>query len=607
MVADNGREPGAASGWGRHDEDWQQAFDALVEHARELRGFSLRDLFAQDPTRFERYSLTVSGGSAASQAGAPTTAGSAPAAEPKGEPTAETPAELFIDYSKHLATERTYELLFDLARASGVEEARRAMFAGEKINLTEDRPVLHVALRGRGERRFLVDGEDVTPQIQAVLEKMRRFSAAVHDGEWRGHTGERITDVVNIGIGGSHLGPQMVVRALEPYARAGVAVHFVSNIDGASLTRVLAGLDPARTLFVVASKTFTTQETMMNAHSARDWLLSQAATGTASVSDDAVVARHFVAVSTNSEAVAAFGIDTANMFEFWDWVGGRYSLWSAIGLSIVLAVGFEDFEELLAGGQAVDEHFLNEPLESNAPVLLGLLGIWYRNFLGAQSRAILPYDESLEFLPSYLQQADMESNGKSVDRQGLRVAYDTGPVVWGEPGTNGQHAFYQLLHQGTSLIPTDFIAAARSHYPLGEHHRVLLANFVAQTEALMRGRTPAETRELLQSQGPTGDLDLLTTAKSFPGNRPSTSIVMPLLTPRTLGMLIALYEHQIFVQGVVWNVNSFDQMGVELGKELAKGVLARLEPRSGPEGSDAATGSHDSSTEGLMAYLRRHA
>ena len=581
--------PADPRGWQRNEDDWRRAFDALTAHSRELQGALMRDMFADDPGRFERYSLKVAGGS------------------PNGD-------ELFIDYSKHIATNKTFELLFDLARASGVEHARQAMFAGERINLTENRPVLHVALRSRGERRFVVDGEDVMPQVRAVLDKMKSFSAKVHDGSWRGYTGERITDVVNIGIGGSHLGPQMVVRALEPYAVAGIKVHFVSNVDGASMTRVLASVDPATTLFVVASKTFTTQETMMNAHSARDWLLAAARQGgNTKASDHEIVARHFVAVSTNGDGVSSFGIDVDNMFEFWDWVGGRYSLWSAIGLSIVLAVGFEAFEELLAGGYAVDEHFLQAPFERNAPVLLGLLGAWYRNFLGAQSRAVLPYDESLEFLPSYLQQADMESNGKSVDRQGLKVDYDTGAVVWGEPGTNGQHAFYQLLHQGTALVPGDFIAPAESHYPLGEHHRVLMANFVAQTEALMRGRTVDETRALLLEQGYSGDLELLAAAKSFPGNRPSTSIVMPLLTPRTLGMLIALYEHQIFVQGVLWNVNSFDQMGVELGKELAKGIQGRLEPgakadaKVDAEPASEDKGAHDSSTEGLIAYLRRHA
>ena len=554
------------SAWNRDDAAWSRAFEALRAHQRELAGTHLRELFQEDPQRAERYSLTLGGGA--------------------GD------AQLFVDYSKHRATDETFRLLLDLAKASGVEEAKSAMFAGEPINVTEDRPVLHVALRGAGERRFAVDGVDVTPQVRAVLDKMRDFSARVHDGSWRGYAGDAITDVVNIGIGGSHLGPQMVVRALEPYAVDGLRVHFVSNVDGAALSRVLAGLDPAKTLFLIASKTFTTQETMMNARSARDWLL--AAVEASGAQADGAVAKHFVALSTNADGVAEFGIDTQNMFEFWDWVGGRYSLWSAIGLSIVLAVGYERFEELLAGARAVDEHFLEEPLARNAPVLLGLLGVWYRNFFGFQSKAVLPYDESLEYLPSYLQQADMESNGKSVDRQGRPVTVDTGPVVWGEPGTNGQHAFYQLLHQGTTVVPADFIAPARSHYRLGDHHEVLLANFVAQTEALMRGRTVDETREQLLAEGFDGseaELELLAAAKSFPGNRPSTSILMPQLTPRTLGMLIALYEHQIFVQGVVWNVNSFDQMGVELGKELAKGVLS-------------GGGEHDASTEGLLRYLR---
>ncbi len=536
------------------------AWKRLQEHHRQVAPLHLRDLFAQDPQRFERFHLRL--------------------------------GDLLFDYSKHRITEATLPLLLDLARQTGVEARRDAMFAGQRINTSEDRAVLHVALRNRSSRPIRVDGEDVMPGVHAVLDKMRRFSTAVHDGSWRGFSGERITDVVNIGIGGSHLGPQMAVRALTPYAVEGMRVHFVSNVDGTNLAEVLARVRPESTLFLVASKTFTTQETMTNAHTARDWLLAAAP-------DESAVAKHFVALSTNREAVEAFGIDPDNMFVFWDWVGGRYSLWSAIGLSIVLAVGFGNFERMLEGAHAVDEHFRTAPLERNIPVIMGMLGVWYNNFFGAETHAILPYDETLEFFPSYFQQGDMESNGKSVTRAGDRVEVSTGPVVWGQPGTNGQHAFYQLIHQGTKLVPADFLAPARSHHPVGRHHAILLANFFAQTEALMRGRTPEETRAELVAEGASGErLELLTAAKTFEGNRPTSSILFEQLTPETLGSLIALYEHKIFTQGVVWDIDSFDQMGVELGKQLAKAVLPELE-------GDAPVTSHDSSTNGLINAYKR--
>ena len=592
---ESGRAP-----FGRDGTAWRTAWEALRQHHEAMAAVHMRDLFAADPRRFERFSMVIDGGAEAPVAGA------------ENHPAR---AELLIDLSMHRATDETYRLLLDLARASGVTRATQAMFGGERINTTEDRPVLHVALRNRSNSPVVVDGHDVMTDVNRVLDRMREFVRSIQSGAATGYLGERFTDVVNIGIGGSYLGPQMVVRALEPYATHGLRVHFVANVDGAAMARVLAGLNPSTTLFLVASKTFSTQETMLNATTARDWLLDAVAGGADGAAAHAV-AKHFVALSSNRAAVEAFGIDPRAMFEFWDWVGGRYSLWSSIGLGIALSVGFEAFEDLLAGAHAVDQHFLTEPLETNAPVLLALLGVWYRSFLGASTVAVLPYDESLEFLPTYLQQADMESNGKSVDRLGHRLEIDSGPVLWGQPGTNGQHAFYQLIHQGTELVPTDFLAPARSHYPLGRHHEVLLANFVAQTEALMRGRTFAETRTQLAAAGKTApeDLDLLAAAKTFAGNTPSTSIVFPLLTPRVLGMIVALYEHKIFVQGVVWDVNSFDQMGVELGKELAGALLedapgATSASESQPVGADHSqpTGTgHDSSTLGLLSYLRAH-
>jgi glucose-6-phosphate isomerase len=535
------------------------AWQALKAHSEITGRRHLRELFAQDPERFSRFSLRL--------------------------------GDILLDYSKHRITADTMELLFELARSVDVEGWRDRMFTGGKINTTENRAVLHVALRNRSGRPILVDGLDVMPGIEAVLEKMRLFSEQVRNGAWRGSTGETITNVVNIGIGGSDLGPVMVCEALKPYQRPDLRPHFVSNVDGAHLTHTLAGLDPARTLFIVASKTFTTQETMTNAASARGWL-------TEALGEDAV-AKHFVAVSTNATEVARFGIDTANMFEFWDWVGGRYSLWSAVGLPIVLAVGFERFRELLEGAHEMDEHFQSAPLDQNMPVIMGLLGVWYRNFLGASTLALLPYDQHLSRFAAYFQQGDMESNGKSVRRDGSRVDYATGPVIWGEPGTNGQHAFFQLLHQGTELIPADFLAAVESQTPLGDHHDKLLANFLAQTEALAFGKTEDEVRAELEKKGMSGAaLEALLPHKVFEGNRPTTSLLYRTLTPHRLGSLIALYEHKIFVQGIIWGINSYDQWGVELGKELASRILPELQ-------SDATVPDHDSSTNGLIDYVRR--
>lgn len=526
----------------------------LKVHQAAMAAAHMRDLFETDPARFERFSLQV--------------------------------GELLLDYSKNRITDETMGLLVRLAEEADVAGWRERMFSGEKINNTENRAVLHVALRNRSNRPVMVDGEDVMPKVNAVIERMGAFAEQVRGGEWRGYSGERITDVVNIGIGGSDLGPQMVVQALSPYRHPQLKVHFISNIDGAHVKEALEVLNPETTLFIVSSKTFTTQETMTNAHYARTWFLAQS---------QAVkhIARHFVAVSTNREAVTAFGIDPANMFEFWDWVGGRYSLWSAIGLSIVLAVGVERFTELLAGAHEMDEHFHHAPLDQNMPVILALLGVWYNNFFDAQSQAILPYDHYLRSLPAYLQQADMESNGKSVDRDGKAVDYATGPIIWGATGINGQHAFYQLLHQGTRLIPADFIVSVEPPTELQEHHDILLANFLAQTEALMRGRTREET--LLEMDS--AQTSQFVQHKVFDGNHPSNAILLQKLTPHALGMLIALYEHKIFVQGVIWNLNSYDQWGVELGKQLASRILPELH-------ADAPVGSHDASTNALINYFR---
>ena len=536
------------------------AWKALDAQHRDLAGRSLRSLFAEDPRRFDNYSLRL--------------------------------GDLLFDYSKHRITDGTLRLLLDLADQAELRQKIDQMFAGERINITERRPVLHVALRNPRDRPILVDGDDVMPAVHGVLDRMRRFSHAVRNGEWTGHTGERITDVVNIGIGGSDLGPVMVTEALRPYWQEGLRVHYVSNIDATDLAETLSALRPETTLFTVASKTFTTQETITNATSARQWLLDV-------LEDRAAVARHFVAISTNARKVSEFGIDANNMFEFWDWVGGRYSLWSAIGLSIACAIGFDRFEQLLAGAHETDEHFRTAPFSENIPVIMALLGIWYSNFHGAESHAILPYDQYLHRFTAYVQQGDMESNGKGVDRSGERIRdYTTGPVIWGEPGTNGQHAFYQLLHQGTRLIPCDFIAPIRSHNPIGRHHDILLANFFAQTEALMKGQTASEVRAELGS-AEMDDREGLVAHRSFEGNRPTSSFLFRELTPHALGRLIALYEHKIFVQGVIWNINSFDQWGVELGKQLAKTILTEL------HGDDPVT-THDSSTNGLINYYKEH-
>jgi glucose-6-phosphate isomerase len=536
------------------------AWQALEVHQQEMVSVHMRELFAHDPQRFARFSRRV--------------------------------GDILFDFSKNRVTQDSMQLLYDLARQAGVPAKIEAMFTGQKYNNTENRAVLHIALRNRSNRPILVDGQDVMPGVNAVLARMRTFSDAVRSGAWKGYTGKPIADIVNIGIGGSDLGPKMVCEALKPFGRSGLRVHFVSNVDSTDLVETLQWVDPETVLFLVASKTFTTQETMANAHSARDWFLAAAG-------DEAAVAKHFVAMSTNAAEVARFGIDTANMFEFWDWVGGRYSLWSAVGLSIALYLGMDHFEALLAGAHQVDEHFRSTPFEQNVPVIMGLLGLWYNNFFDAQSHAILPYDQYLVHFAAYFQQGDMESNGKRVTRGGDAVDYQTGPIIWGQPGTNGQHAFYQLIHQGTKLIPCDFLAAAQSQNPLGEHHTLLLSNYFAQTEALMRGRTPDEARDELVKAGRTGsELEMLVAGKTFPGNRPSNSFLYPRLTPATLGALIALYEHKIFTQGAIWDVNSFDQWGVELGKQLAKAILPELR-------DDEPVESHDSSTNGLINYYKR--
>lgn len=541
--------------------EWQ----ALNAHHEEMKNTQMRDLFATDPERFNQFSLELE--------------------------------EIFIDYSKHIITDRTMQLLFDLARASGVKEAAEAMFSGKHINWTEDRAVLHSALRNRSNQPVVVDGKDVMPEVNAVLEKVKTFSDNVRSGEWKGHTGKKIKTVVNIGIGGSDLGPVMITEALKHYAD-GPEVRFVSNVDGTDFVEKTRGLNPDETLFIVASKTFTTQETMTNAHTARTWLLN-------SLQNESAVARHFVALSTNAAEVTKFGIDPDNMFEFWNWVGGRYSSWSAIGLSIAISIGHERFSELLAGAHALDRHFAETPLEKNAPVILALLGIWYNNFFGAESTAILPYDQYLHRFAAYFQQGDMESNGKYIDREGNEVDYQTGPIIWGEPGTNGQHAFYQLIHQGTKLIPTDFIACINSHNPVGDHHLKLMANFFAQTEALMKGKTKDEVRLDLEKEGLSPEkIEMLLPHKVFKGNRPSTSIMLNELSPYNLGMLTALYEMKIFVQGVIWRINSFDQWGVELGKVLAKTILKEETALLNKESIDLSH--HDSSTAGLLRHFAKN-
>lgn len=536
------------------------AWKALAAHAEESKDVRIQDHFAAEATRFESHSRAL-------------------------------PGALF-DFSKHRTTDTTLDLLVALAEESKLPSYIEKMFGGETINSTEGRAVLHTALRNRSDRPVLVDGDDVMPEVRRVLAKMRVFSDAVRNGTHLGHTGKRITDIVNIGIGGSDLGPVMVTEALKPYWQEGLSVHFVSNIDGTHLVETLKGLSPETTLFCVASKTFTTQETITNATSARSWLLKH-------LSEPAAVAKHFVALSTNEKAVAEFGIDTKNMFEFWDWVGGRYSLWSAIGLPIALTIGMDRFEELLEGAHEADEHFRTTPLRDNVPVLMAMLGIWYQNFHGAHSHAILPYDQYMHRFAAYFQQGDMESNGKSVDRNGHAITdYNTGSIIWGEPGTNGQHAFYQLIHQGTRLVPCDFIAPIHSQNELGQHHDILMANFFAQTEALMLGKTAEQVRGELADAGLSNREDLVA-HKTFTGNRPTTSILVDSLDAKTLGRLVAIYEHKIFVQGIVWNINSFDQWGVELGKQLAKAILPEL-TAPGP------VRSHDGSTNALINHYKRN-
>jgi glucose-6-phosphate isomerase len=530
----------------------QPEWKALETHHRSIAPLHLRTLFAEDPRRADRFSVEAAG--------------------------------WFLDYSKNRITEQTLDLLFQLARACNFEAAREAMFNGDRINVTENRPVLHVALRNRSNRPILVDGQDVMPEINRVLDQMTDCARRIRAGAWLGYTGKPIRNIVNIGIGGSDLGPVMVTEALKPFSQRSLTVRFVSNVDGTHLAEQIRDLDPAETLFIVASKTFTTQETLTNARSARAWVLAQ-------LKDEAAVARHFIALSTNATEVSRFGIDTANMFEFWDWVGGRYSLTSAIGLPIMIAIGPEHFFSLLDGFHAMDRHFAEAPLESNLPVILALLGVWYNNFFGAATHAILPYDQYLHRFPAYLQQADMESNGKQTDREGRRVHWATGPVIWGEPGTNGQHAFYQLIHQGTQLIPADFIGFARSHNPLGDHHLKFIANFFAQTQALAFGKTTEEvTAEGISKK--------MVPFRVFEGNRPTNSLLAEQLTPATLGALIALYEHKIFTQGILWNIYSFDQWGVQLGKVLADRILTDL---TAPV---ATPPRHDGSTQALIHRFR---
>jgi glucose-6-phosphate isomerase len=532
-------------------ENWKK----LADHYEKMKNVHMKDLFADDPERFAKFSIRFN--------------------------------EILVDYSKNRLSGQTLKLLTGLADEIGLRDAIEKMFSGDKINATENRAVLHVALRNRGNAPVYVDDKDVMPEVNEVLEKMKDFSQKVISGKWKGFTNQKVTDIVNIGIGGSDLGPVMVTECLRPYAKEGLSVHFVSNVDGTHITETLKGLNQETTLFMIASKTFTTQETMTNAFSAREWFLTYA-------KDQAHIARHFVAISTNTKDVEAFGIDRNNMFRFWDWVGGRYSLWSAIGLSIACYIGYERFSELLRGAYEMDRHFRETPFEENMPVVLALIGIWYANFFDARTEVILPYDQYMHRFPAYFQQGNMESNGKSVDRNGKKTDYQTGSVIWGEPGTNGQHAFYQLIHQGTKLIPADFLAPAISHNPTGEHHEILLSNFFAQTEALMNGMTEKEAADQLKRDGKTDDeIQRLLPYKVFEGNRPTNSVLFKKLTPRVLGSLIAMYEHKIFVQGVVWNIFSFDQWGVELGKQLAKKILPELT-------DDNPVVSHDSSTNGLI-------
>jgi glucose-6-phosphate isomerase len=531
-----------------------QAYKYLTDHYIDIVDESVKELFKSDNQRFNKFSTQFE--------------------------------EILLDYSKNRIDDQTIALLLQLAKECMVNDAISAMFSGEVINATEGRPVLHIALRNRSNTPIYVDGKDVMPDVNAVLQHMKEFSEAIISGSWKGYTGKPITDVVNIGIGGSDLGPVMVTEALKAYKNH-LNMHFVSNVDGTHIAETLKGLNPETTLFLIASKTFTTQETMANAHSARDWFI-------AGGGQDKDVAKHFAALSTNTAGVEKFGIDTNNMFEFWDWVGGRYSLWSAIGLSIALSIGYENFTDLLAGAHAMDNHFKTAEHDQNLPVILALIGIWYNNFFEAETNAILPYDQYMHRFSAYFQQGDMESNGKHVDRNGNAVDYSTGPIIWGEPGTNGQHAFYQLIHQGTKIIPCDFIAPAQSHNPLGEHHTMLLSNFFAQTEALMNGKTREEVEAELKASGKSAEeIEKLAPFKEFDGNRPTNSILVKKITPYTLGSLIAMYEHKIFVQGIIWNIYSFDQWGVELGKQLAGKILPELR-------TEDEISSHDSSTNGLI-------
>ena len=540
---------------------WQ----SLNQHKKDIESISLREMFKSDPNRFNQFHIQFN--------------------------------DLLLDYSKHRISKETISLLIKLAKEADVEGWRNRMFRGEKINSTEHRAVLHTALHNQNTSPIISDGEDVMPKVKNVLKKMRRFSEEVRSGLWRGFSGKAITSVINIGIGGSDLGPAMVCQALKAYGSKTITPYFVSNVDGADLSQVLEKCNPETTLFIIASKTFTTQETMTNAFSAREWFLQAA-------KDNQHIKKHFVALSTNQHAVSQFGIDTENMFEFWDWVGGRYSLWSAIGLSIALYIGMDGFEDLLKGGFEMDEHFKTAPIEQNIPMMMGLLGIWYINFFNFSTHAILAYDQGLSKLAPYLQQADMESNGKFINRDGEHINYHTGPVIWGEVGTNGQHAFYQLLHQGTEIVPADFIMPIESQYTLGkdgnEHHKILLSNFIAQTQSLMLGKTYHEARAEIEKQGYEGeDIESFIPQKTFEGNRPTSSILFKKLTPKTLGQIIAMYEHKIFTQGIIWNINSFDQWGVEYGKQIAKQVLPKLSEKT-------PTDNFDSSTNGLINYIKKY-
>ncbi len=536
------------------------AWKSLQAYFKTFEGTQMKDLFSKDSDRFNKYSIKFE--------------------------------DILVDFSKNIFDEKVFAFLIQLANECGLNDAIKSQFSGEKINKTENRPVLHTALRNRGNKPILVDGLDVMPSINKVLAQMKEFSDSINSGTWKGYTGKAITDIVNIGIGGSDLGPLMVTEALKPYQKKGIKLHFVSNVDGTHIAETLKSINPETALFIVASKTFTTQETMTNAESAKTWFLSKA-------KDVKFVKNHFVALSTNAKAVAAFGIDTKNMFEFWDWVGGRYSLWSAIGLSIACGIGFDNFEQLLEGAYTMDKHFTETKFEKNIPVILALIGVWYNNFYGSETEAILPYDQYMHRFAAYFQQGNMESNGKYIDRNGEKVTYQTGPILWGEPGTNGQHAFYQLIHQGTKMIPCDFMAPAISHNAIGDHHVKLLANFFAQTSALMLGKTALEVENELKSAGKSPkEIEELLPYMVFEGNIPTNSFLFKKLTPHVLGSLIAMYEHKIFVQGVIWNIFSFDQWGVQLGKQLANIILPELE-------GDAEVTKLDASTNGLINNFKK--